>query len=319
MKTAPSILPLVRQYLAERRQRGYRLVTEGAVLLGFARYAAVHALGAAVTRELAVAWAKSSVKGKAGYQARRYEIVRRFTPYAKLFAPHTELLPLGLWGPIDRGRPTPHIYSPTEVCALLHEASQLGPPHGLRACSCATLLGLLACTGVRIGEALRLRDADVDLQSGRLHIRHSKGDRSRWVPLHPTAVRALRRYVQRRDRACPRPATDAFFLTADGAAMNYGRVLNEFWRLRSRLGWTAASHQRAPRLHDLRHTFAVRRLLLWYRQRQNVDNYIAALATYLGHVKFTDTYWYLTAIPELMALVTARFEKSTPALRRFHP
>jgi len=312
MKNAPCILRLVQQYLAERRQRGYRMLTEGEELLRFARYATAHAPGEPLTTDLAVAWARLPAKAGAYYWARRFEIVRRFAPYAKLYAPRTEILQPGRLGPAKRRRPTPHIYTQSEVAALLQAARQMGPPQGLRTWSCATLLGLLACTGVRIGEALRLKDTDVDLQAGVLHIPDGKGNRSRWVPLHPTAVHALRRYVKRRDRTFPRPATEAFFVTAEGKTLHDRRVRKDFWRLRARLGWNAASNPRRPRLHDLRHTFAVRRLLLWYRQRQNVDHHIAVLATYLGHVKFTDTYWYLTAIPELMALVTSRFEKSTP-------
>jgi integrase len=312
MKKAPSILQLAQQYLAERRQRGYRMVTEGAELLRFARYATAHAPGAPVTAERVVAWARLPVKGDACYWARRFEIVRRFAPYAKLYAPRTELLPIGLLGPPKRKRPAPHIYTESELAGLLDAARHMAPPNGLRAWTCATLLGLLSCTGLRIGEALRLQNTDVDLADGLLHIRHGKGDRSRWVPLHSTAAQALRRYVKRRNEVYPHPATDTFFLTADGTAMHYRRALHDFWRLRKRVGWSALSHLRRPRLHDLRHTFAVRRLLLWYRQHRNVDHHIAALATYMGHVKFTDTYWYLTAIPELMALVTSRFEKSNP-------
>ncbi|MEK7752893.1 MAG: tyrosine-type recombinase/integrase [Planctomycetota bacterium] len=312
MKKAPSILQLVQQYLAERHQQGYRMFTEGAELLRFARYAAVHAPGAPVSTELVVAWAKLPVKGDACYWARRFEIVRRFAPYAKFYAPRTELLPIGLLGPPKRKRPTPHIYTESELAALLDAARHLAPPNGLRAWTCTTLLGLLACTGLRIGEAVRLQNTDVGLEAGLLHIQHGKGDRSRWVPLHSTAVQALRRYMKRRNQVYPHPATNAFFLTADGTAMHYRRALHDFWRLRKRLGWSVLSHPRRPRLHDLRHTFAVRRLLLWYRQRRNIDHHIAALATYMGHLKFTSTYWYLTAIPELMALVTSRFEKSNP-------
>jgi integrase len=315
MKKTPSILQLAQQYLAERRQRGYRMATEGAELLRFARYAATHAPAAPLTAELVVGWAKLPTKADPCYWARRFEIVRRFAPYAKFYAPRSELLPIGLLGPPKRKRPAPHIYTQSELTALLDAARHMTPTNGLRAWTCATLLGLLACTGLRIGEALRLQNADVDWKAGLLHIRHGKGDRPRWVPLHPTAVQALRRYVKRRNQVYPRPATDTFFLTADGTAMHYRRALHDFWRLRKRLGWNVTTHPRRPRLHDLRHTFAVRRLLLWYRQHRNVDQHITALTTYLGHVKFTDTYWYLTAIPELMALVTSRFEKSNPFTR----
>ena len=266
-----------------------------------------------------MAWARLSVNVGPCCWAQRYEIVRRFAPYAKLYAPRTELLPAGLLGPSKRRRPTPHIYAPDELADLLRAARRLESPNGLRAWTCATVLGLLACTGLRIGEALRLQNADVDWKAGLLHVRHGKGDRSRWVPLHPTAVRALRRYVKWRDRVHPGPATDAFFLAANGKAMCYRRVLHDFGRLRERLGWSRPPRPTRPRLHDLRHTFAVRRLLRWVRRRQDVDHHIAALATYLGHVKFTDTYWYLTAIPELMALVTSRFEKSTCSFREPQP
>src|SRR5262249_3323306 len=158
----------------------------------------------------------------------------------------------------------------------------------------ATLLGLLACTGLRISEALRLQRSDVDLDGGLLHIRLTKFRKARLVPLASSAASALRAYAARRDRRASAPPTPAFFLVEGSRPLTYSKVRKAFGRIRIRLGWTG---RRRPRIHDVRHTFACRRLLQWHRDGVHVDTRLVDLSTYLGHAKVTDTYWYLSGFP----------------------
>jgi integrase len=301
------MVELAQQYLELRRQLGYSLRGPDRQLLQFARYADCSGHRGPITIELAVRWARLPQMASAQWWARRLQIVRAFAQHRSLFDPCTQIPPAGLLGSFGTRR-IPHIYSRTEIRALLAAARQLGPTAGLRPHTYVTLLGLLACTGLRISEALRLTRPDVDLLDGMLTVVLSKFRKSRIVPLHPTTMDALRRYARLRDAYHPQVQADAFFLTEIGTAMSLSGVENTFTRLRRRLGWTKDHEGIQPRIHDLRHTMAVRALLRFYEQGEDVDCKIASLATYLGHVQVTDTYWYLTAIPELMTLVAARFE-----------
>ena len=179
----------------------------------------------------------------------------------------------------------------------------------MRSATCETLFGLLAATGLRVSEALAFRRCDVALDAALLTVRQSKFRKSRLVPIHPTTVEALRRYARLRDRCVPAAQTDAFFLSDRGAPMNYRHVLYAFTQLRTQLRWTNRGGHRAPRIHDLRHYFICRRLLSWYQQGTPVDNAMLSLSTYVGHTQVTHTYWYITGIPELMAIASARFER----------
>jgi integrase len=167
---------------------------------------------------------------------------------------------------------------------------------------------LLASTGLRLSEACRLHRRDVDLRGGLLTVRKGKFGKSRLVPLHPTAVEALTRYAAQRDAFRSARRSEFFFFTDRASALTRKTVETTFSGVRHRLGWTAYGRAGRPRIHDLRHTFAVRRLLRWYEEGADVNRKILALATYLGHAKVTDTYWYLSAVPELMAVTARRFE-----------
>jgi integrase len=171
------------------------------------------------------------------------------------------------------------------------------------------LFGLIACTGLRISEALALRCGDVDPDQAVLTVRAGKRGRTRLVPLHPTALPALADYATQRRRRYGRPGKDAaFFRTDRSDQISYNTAHHTFSLLRRQLGWTATGRTRAPRIHDLRHRMVVRRIQTWHAQNVNVDANIAVLATYLGHVEVRDLYWYLSAVPELMGIVAARFE-----------
>jgi len=302
------MVALAEEYLAYRRDLGSQLKTEGQQLLRFARWADQTGHAGPVTIDLAVRWAALPEDCSQLYRARRLEGVRCFARHRAIFDPETQIPPDRLLGRAHR-RTAPHIYSPHEIAHLLAAAKALAPRNGLRPQTYRTLWGLLACTGLRISEALNLAWDDVDLERGLLTIRRGKFHKSRLVPLHRSVAAALRRYARFRDCCYPAAPSRTFFLSQSGRPLAYSTVRTTFRRIGQRLGWSAGLSGRLPRMHDLRHTFACRRLLQWYRQGVNVDHAIAALSTYLGHRKVTDTYWYLTGIPELMAVAVRRFEQ----------
>jgi integrase len=298
---------LAEEYLSYRHKLGFQLKIEGQELLRFARFADQANHHGPLTAELATRWAALPQKADSLYRARRLDLVRRFAKYRALFDPATEIPPKNVFGPSYRRTP-PYIYSEKEIADLLSAASNLGRPNGLRRHTYRTLFGLLACTGLRVSEALRLKREDVNLNGAILNIKETKFRKTRLIPLHVSAVKALRDYSRRRDGYHPYPKSNAFFLTEKGTPLKYWRTLMTFLPLRKQLGWTKSGQQRPPRIHDMRHTFAVRRLLLWYQEGASVDQKIAYLSTYLGHAKVTDTYWYFSAVPELLSVVACRFE-----------
>jgi integrase len=207
----------------------------------------------------------------------------------------------------------PHIYRDEEIVDLLMAARELQPHDGLRPATFETLFGLIASTGLRISEALDLLDSDVDLKFAMLTVRQSKFAKSRQLPLHPSTVEALKRYRCLRIGQVRTTTKTPFFVGTRGNWLGQPlgdrqvhRVFNE---LRDRLGWVNRGAHDGPRIHDLRHSFAVRRLMLWHAQGIDVDQAMLALSTYLGHAKASNTYWYLTAVPELMALAGDKFER----------
>jgi integrase len=301
-----SWLPLVEEYLSVRRGLGFALETPAYLLRDFARYADTVGHRGPLTTELAVRWALASRSNNPGQAVRRLGAVRQFARYRALLDPATEVPPPGLLGRLPR-RPQPHIYSDAELAALLDQASLLLPRRGLRPRTYVAFFSLLACTGVRLSEASRLAVEDVDLNAGVLTIREGKFRKARLVPLHPSATAALARYAADRDACCEGPGR--FFRTERTPALNKDTVEKTFGRLRRRLGWTADGRARPPRIHDLRHSFAVRRLLRWYEEGADLERKLLALSLYLGHAKVSDTYWYLTGVPELMAVAAKRFER----------
>jgi integrase len=297
-----SMIAAAEQYLAFRRKLGFALQIEGEQLLRFARYAERIGHKGPLTVELALRWATLSHCSTINH-ARRLDIVRRFARYLKHSVPQTEVPPEGVLGPSYRRIP-PHIYSEEEVLALMGTCRQLTPTNGLRPHTYAALFGLLVCTGLRISEALGLCTNDFDAAQGMITVVEGKFHKSRILPLHPSCVKALQAYAQLREKR--HPATKAFFVTELGTSLKYLKVLTTFRGIADALGWP-----RDTRIHGLRHTFAVRRLLKWHRDGEDIHRRIGQLSTYLGHCKMADTYWYLSAVPELMALVAGRFEQYT--------
>jgi integrase len=308
MSEPTRMVHLVEEYLDYRRRLGYQLHIEGQMLLEFARHADRVGHSGPLTTELAVRWARLPVGASPLYQARRLEVVRCFARHRAIFDPATEIPPERLLGSAHR-RTDPYIYSEVELSTLLAAAGRLSSRAGLRPQTYATLIGLMACTGLRISEALKLSRGDVDWGHGTLMIRESKFHKSRLVPLHPSVVPVLRAYARLRDLRHPIPLTEAFFVSDRGAVLPYSTVRQMFRKLCEHLPLTTRSGGRAPRLHDFRHTFACRRLLRWYADGVDLDHAVAALSTYLCHAKVSDTYWYLTGIPELLGWAASRFER----------
>jgi len=299
---------LVSEYVALRRGLGYRSAVQERALRAFARHLDQLGHRGPIPLEASLDWATSTVSTDPCNPARRMAMVRGFLRHLSAIDADTEVPAPGLLGPAGHRTP-PHVYSDREISDLLQAATGLAPVGGLRPHCYATLLGLIACTGLRISEALALACGDVDLAEGVLTVRAGKRDRNRLVPLHHSALDPLRGYAEDRARRFGRPRGDAaFFRTDRSDRISYNAANHAFRLLRRQLGWTAAGRTRAPRVHDLRHRMVVRRIQSWHAQGVDVDCKIPMLATYLGHVEVRELYWYLSAVPELMSLVAERFE-----------
>ena len=295
----------VRQYLSQRRALGYKLYREGRQLLNFARYADQSHHRGPLSTALALHWATLPQTSDPAYHARRLNIVRVFARHQARIEPATQVPPRHVLGP-DFRRKTPHLFTAAQLRQLLRRCSRLSGQ--LEPSTYRTLLGLLVCTGLRISEALALTVQDVDLIQGVVTVRFSKWEHSRQVPLHPSALSPLRRYARRRTASFPRAQT--FFVSDRGQRLPYGAVHRVFAGLSGDMVPTTG--RRHVRLHDLRHTFACQVLLRWQRTRRGVAGRVVVLSRYLGHVQVRDTYWYLTAVPELLKQATARFGPLPP-------
>ena len=299
-----SLRQALADYLRIRRRLGFELKATERQLEKFVAF--LEQAGAErITSELAVRWARSPVDAHPHRWGQRLSMVRCFARYLATLDPASEIPSIDLL-PARRPRVAPYIYSPAEINALIDAAGQLAPP--LRAASCRTVIGLMATTGVRLGEALGLDRHDVDLDDGALHVRAGK-TKQRAVPLHPTTARALRTYARQRDRHGPHPSSPAFFLNTRGGRLANGEFNHRFAKLIREVGLEGAGERARPRPHDLRHTMAVRTLLDWIQAGEDVDQRMPELSTFLGHVQPESTYWYLQAVPELMALISARLER----------
>jgi integrase len=297
------------EYLSLRRTLGFELRRTEWALRRFVDFAQRE--GARwVTTDLALRWATLPAHVQPVVWSVRLGNVRRFAEYLRTIDPRTEVPPAGLL-PGKVRRPQPYIYSDDELLRLIRAAQELPSPTGLRARTYATLLGLLAVTGMRHGELLALDRGDVDLEAGMLTVRRSKCRKSRLVPVHATTCEQLERYARDRDRVHRTPRSKAFLVSERGLRLVQATVQHTFVVLSRQIGLRvpARSHGHGPRLHDLRHRLAVTTLMRWYRAGVAVDPRLPVLATYLGHTKVSDTYWYLSAVPELVRLAMARLER----------
>lgn len=301
-----SLSQAVDLYLHTRRRFGFALIQVGVELRSLVRFARENGHHGPLTTALAIQWAQQSQRCAPGYRGVRLNIARRLARFWHPYDPRVEIPSEITCGPIYRRRAV-HIYSPKELASLVKASVALDHLHPLRASTFRTLVGLLVCTGLRIGEALRLSDADIDWSAGVLTIRRAKNGHTRLVPLQPSTLKSLQRYRQLRDQAIGSSPAPRFLVTFRGKPLGQSGVNAVFRKLCRSLGWTQAP---VPRLHDFRHTFAVRTLLGWYQNHQPIGAKLWVLSTYLGHRHLADTYWYLTAVPELMQLGLERFARA---------
>lgn len=314
MSARISLQQRIDDYLAERRRLGFELRSRDTLLAGFARFITDRHHRGPLTADLMVNWARQDRwhRETPSTWAVRLAKIRHFARYLKQFEPDTEVPEELAFGP-EPGRVAPHIFHEEEIVELLAAARKLGPPGSLRPATFETLFGLMASTGLRVSEAIHLRDADVDLKHGMLTIRQTKFAKSRQLPIHPSTVVALAHYRRQRARHVATSTGMPFLISSRG--LRLGQPLGNrqahrvFNMLRDSLGWVNRGAHAAPRLHDLRHTFAVRRMMLWHADGTDIDQMMLALSTYMGHAEIFYTYWYLTAVPELMALAGGKFER----------
>lgn len=293
-------------YLAYRRSLGFSLMPESFYLPQFARFAQEkHA--PRITTQLAIDWACTSKGQRPFTHANRIMRLRGFAKYCQRFDTAGEIPPLGLFGRTKR-RLVPHIFSEQEITDLLAATGDLRPRDGLRALTYRAVFGLLASCGLRIGEVTHLTRADVDLDCGVLSIRGAKRHKSRFVPMHSSTVAALKIYARERDRRVLSPQKDHFFLLENGKPPSRPRICCTLQGLANDLGWKPRGDYAHHRVQDFRHTFIVRNIQRALQAGKDADRVVLALSTYVGHNHVADTYWYVTGIPELMAIAGKRFE-----------
>lgn len=293
-------------YIAIRRSFGYKVVGHDRLLADFCGWLDRAALDT-VTTQAAAAWAVLPGAGDS-WHAQRLSVVRGFAAHLRAVDPRCEVPPRDVI-PAGHQRVPPHIYSTEEIEELLAQARLLSPR--LRAATFETLLGLLAVTGMRSGEALRLNRSDVDLEAGTVKVVATKFNKSRELAVHATTGAALAAYIDLRDRCLPRPPTTSFFVSNSGRRLGSSSLYAAFGQMRGRAGLDppVGSRGRRPRPHDLRHSFAVATLIDWYRTDQDVQALLPSLSAYLGHTRPSATYWYLSAVPELLAAASERAQQ----------
>jgi integrase/recombinase XerD len=294
-------------YLTTRRALGFKLKSDGTGLATFVAYLeecdADH-----ITTALALTWAQLPSDVQPARYARRLGFVRGFARYVSAIDARTEIPPTELL-PAQRVRPEPYIFDDGDIERLLQAALQLPPKEGLKPWTFHCLFGLLSVSGLRTCEARGLTLDDVDLQEGIITVRTSKFGKSRLVPLHASTVTVLADYLERRARFLASRTIPHVFINDHGLPLSHDQALDTFKRLTTNLGLPTQRNGRRPHLHDLRHRFALQTLLHWYRDGEPIERRLPILSAYLGHTEIGDTYWYLSARPELLNLARTRLEQ----------
>ena len=297
----------VDDYLVMRRALGYNLTEHGRVLPQFVAFLQQRG-ESLITTAVALEFATQPAQASVVWWHQRLAIVRGFARFLQAFDARHEVPPVNLL-PATFRRAVPYLFSEAEIEALLGAARSLRPP--LRAASCEALIGLLAVSGMRVSEACRLDRSDVELVEARLTVRQTKNGRSREIPLHPSTVAALDRYVRTRDELCPHPKDPAaFFLSGWGGRLSRHFVWKWFDELRRATGLDQQTLGRRARLHDIRHSYVLRMLVGWYRDGGDIEARLPLLSMVLGHVHPADTFWYFEGTPELLALACERLERT---------
>lgn len=293
---------LLEEYLRLRRSLGYKLDRAGELLADFVGYS--DAEGAEHVRvDVALSWALLVPDTGSRWRADRLGAVRNFARYLHAIDPAHEIPPTGLI-PRGRGRPFPHLFTSDEVSALMAAASRLRSP--LRAATLETVIGLLAVSGLRVGEVLRLDDDDFDADDSLLIVRRSKGGRSRMMPLHATTVEGLVSYVALRDGHFPEPRSESLFVSTVGRRIGSGNLREAFVEVVALAGLSPRSQGQGPSLGGFRHTFAVETLIAWHEDGAEVAPRMPLLSAYLGHASPSSTYWYFSASPRLLEVAARR-------------
>jgi integrase len=298
---AASIGEKAEHYIELRRSLGYAFNKQAGTLRAFVRFVERAQLDAPATRTMALDFVLS-FGGAANSRAVRHGVLRRFYEYMAVYDPRTEALERRAFSR-SRAIPPPRILSEAELASLIDACGRISPEIPLRGCTMATLIGLLASTGLRSGEVVRLDRADVDLTNGVVLVRKTKFRKDRLVPVHPTTRAALRRYARERDAVFPQPKDEAFFLSSRGGRLSAAGLQSNFAKARKLAG---LDDGKPLRPHDLRHRFAVTRLRFWHQQRADVQALLPLLATYLGHASYSDTAYYLTGSSDLLAIAAER-------------
>ena len=302
----------VRDYLELRRGLGFKLVRQEVGLRDLVSFLA-RKRRCRITVALALEWATQRTDQQPAEWAMRLSIVRGFARHWSATDPSTEVPPLGLL-PYRPKRAQPYFYSDQEIRELLGAAKARRSIDPLRCWTYHCLFGLLAVTGLRLGEAINLRNDDVDWAEGMLTIRGAKFGKSRLVPLHLSTCRVLADYAKRRDQHFGKRPNAPLLVNKNGNRLDKGEVHRTFYALSRQIGLRAAEASHGPRLHDFRHRFAMQTLLRWYRTGEDPERRLPILSTYLGHAHVTDTYWYLTGTPELLGAAAKRLEKRWEAV-----
>ncbi len=294
------------EYLTIRRILGFKLRDEGSVLPQFLNF--IENKGASfITTDLALQWATQPKNVLPAHWARRLSMVRIFARFCSAMDLRTQIPPKGLL-PFRYHRKPPYIYSDIEISRLLKAASRLRSENGLRAATYATVFGLIAATGMRISEPIALDREDVNLTRGILTIRRTKFGKSRLIPVHSSTIDKLIKYNKLKSHIFPRPNSSSFFLSERGIRLTHWSARHTFIKLSREIALREQCDSHGPRLHDLRHTFAVKTLIKWYRSGVDVERHLPELAAYLGHKHVNDTYWYISAVPELLRFATIRLD-----------
>ncbi|MDQ6614476.1 MAG: tyrosine-type recombinase/integrase [Actinomycetota bacterium] len=292
------------EYLAMRRALGFKLERAEGLLNSFIDHLQARQ-AATITIELALEWATLPQQASAWWWSQRLGVVRGFARYLQAIDPANEVPPAGLIDAVVP-RATPYMFAESDIAALMAAAQGLDPPS--RAATYDTVIGLLAVTGMRISEAINLDDGDVDLDDAVIVVRNSKFGKTRELVLHQSVVEALGSYRRKRQHHRPSPASAAFFVSTVGTRLHYCNVIAVFHRLTDQAGIQAGRNKRRPTPHDFRHRFAVTTVVDWYAAGVDIGPRLAALSTYLGHANPANTYWYLSATPELLSLAAQRLE-----------
>jgi site-specific recombinase XerD len=296
------------EYLDIRRKLGFKLQRAGKLLHDFVLFTEKEGVSF-ITVDLSLRWATQSKNCQKAWSAQRLSIVRGFARYLSVMDSRTEVPSQELL-PYRYHRKPPYIYSTVEIEKLMKAAQQLQSPIGLRSATYSTVFGILAVTGMRISESIGLNRKDVDLINGILTVYKTKFGKSRLVPVHPSTQKALQQYECLRSKILPKPRTESFFVSEQGRRLTDWTVRSTFVKLSRQIGLRGPHDSHGPRLQDFRHSFATKTLLAWYRKGMNVDQHMPELSAYLGHAHVTDTYWYLSTVPELLQLAAMRLKQS---------